>query len=427
MAAPRLLLQPDAQSLWVSPDGRWVAAFGQRPRATWHAQMPTTIFLFDAESGQVRVRIPIPDVPAGSIPPGGPAPPLAFDAESRLLAVATTKSLSLFSVPEGTPLISEALPESGNTPPGQPLRWEATRSSRCPPASSSPGEQTGCSRPPIRRTWRFPVPIGGSSAAAKLVEQVVLSWDVALPKTRIEDHPHDGPVRAVKLEPRDRFVVAAGDDRMIRVWDRGGGLRWSVGYPGVESLFSHVVSMPDEHTPWRSGSFDPTGAVFFTRLLDRIDVWDATNGERRGSFTSVLATSPDTGIWSFPGGKGRPRARELRILDVSRNTSVLSIPMEQNSPIDCTAVRFRAWQNFPEQFSPDSRFLVVGGEGNPGPGRKNSTLLIADVAEARVVARVQSGYQWAIGPAGKVLVVSDHGGRQARAPRLCTRHRPANR
>ena len=299
--------------------------------------MPTAIFLFDAESGQLRVRIPIPDVTADRlIAPQGPAPLLAFDAESRLLAVATTKSLSLFSVPEGTPLVSEALPELDNTPPVNPARREATRSSRCPPASSSPGGQTGCSRPPIRRTSRFPggFPIGGSSASAKLVEQVVLSWDVTLPRTRIEDHRHDGIVRAIKLDPRDRFVTAAGDDRMIRVWDRGGGLRWSVGYPGAGSLFSHTVSMPGEHTSWLSGNFDPTGAVFFTRIHDRIDVWDATSGGRRGSFTSVLAISPDNRYLVVTGGEGPPPARELRILDVSRNASVLSIPLEQNSPID---------------------------------------------------------------------------------------------
>ncbi len=37
-------------------------------------------------------------------------------------------------------------------------------------------------------------------------------------------------------------------------------------------------------------------------------------------------------------------------------------------------------------------------------------LLIVNLAEARVVARLQNGDQWAIGPAGKVLVVSDIAG-----------------
>ena len=100
-----------------------MAAFGQHPVPddfNNSVQMPMTVFLFDAESGQLRVRIPIPDVPPG-YRPLAPAPPLAFDAESHLLAVATAKSVSLFSVPEGTPLISEALPETGSPSADQPL------------------------------------------------------------------------------------------------------------------------------------------------------------------------------------------------------------------------------------------------------------------------------------------------------------------
>src|SRR5262249_35038218 len=94
---PGYRLQPDAHSLWVSTDGRWVAAFGQQPMASarYHGvQMPTTVFLFEAAAGQLRARIPIPDIPPASggrasISQGAPAPPLAFDAESRLLAMAT--------------------------------------------------------------------------------------------------------------------------------------------------------------------------------------------------------------------------------------------------------------------------------------------------------------------------------------------------
>ena len=42
-------LQPDAQSLWISPDGRWVAAFGQRPKTapsinSWPSRCPRRSF-----------------------------------------------------------------------------------------------------------------------------------------------------------------------------------------------------------------------------------------------------------------------------------------------------------------------------------------------------------------------------------------------
>ena len=195
---------------------------------------------------------------------------------------------------------------------------------------------------------------------------------MTLPRTRIEDHRHEGIVRAIKLDPRDRSVTAAGDDRMIRVWDRGGGLRWSLGYTGTGSLFSHTVSMPAEYSSRLSGVFDPTGAVFFTQILDRIGVWDATSGGRRWSFTSVLGISPDHRYLVVPWVEGSPPARELRILDASRNATVLSIPLQQNSPIDLYGhLGFRGLDGIPfprATFSPDSRFFIVAGQDKPGPG-----------------------------------------------------------
>jgi WD40 repeat protein len=498
--------QPDAQSLWVSPDGRWVAAFGLRrtvDNVFIDPQMPTTVFLFDSDSGQLRVRIPIPDVPAGQLP-SAPAPPLAFDAQSRLLGMATTRSLSLYSVPEGTPLISAALPELGNRLSGEPIPMEGIPIST--PSGLLFARRESRLFQAAHPSYLHGSPIGGSPDAARPVEQVVRSWDVTLPRSGIEDHHHEGIVRATKLDPRHRFITAAGDDRKIRVWDRGGGLRWSVGSPGQGSLYSHTVSMPGEHASL-SGNFDPTGTVFFTQIDDRIDVWDATSGVRRWSFTSVLAISPDNRYLVVTGGEGPPAARELRVLDVSRNASVLSIPLERNSPIDLYGqFGFRGLvQGFPQaMYSPDSRFLVVAGQDKPAgcdlrlmssvkgvsdiptggnalnivaavdnvlhfrtfdddgklvvdtdekrmsyrarqiedlrkqlvglwppheltesekervitaftsivdyaqpvPRVGNSTLLIANLAEARVVTRLQNGDQWAIGPAGKVLVVS---------------------
>ncbi len=408
---PGYRLQPDAQSLWVSPDSRWVAAFGQKPMVRYHGvEMPTTVFLFEAASGQLRARIPIPDIPPARVSQGAPAPPLAFDAESHLLAVATTKSLCLFSVPEGTPLISEALPELSGPPPGQPGAMRGTPDFTMPTslffargtnrlfAAAHPSDLNGTL-------------IGGDqflpSAANKVIEQVVFSWDVAVPKTRIEDHRHDEIVRAVKIDPRDRFVIAAGDDRTIRVWDRGGDLRWSVGYAGSGSLFPHLTPLPGENKLWESGSFDPTGAVISTSLPGRIEVWDAATGERRGSFASVLATSSDNRYLAVAGGDGTNPARELRILDLSRNAAVLSLPVERDSPIDLYGrggSKSVALSMPRARFSPDSRFFVVAGLD-----KGSSSLLIANLAEARVVARLPNA-QWAIGPAGKVLVAGEMAG-----------------
>ena len=210
---------------------------------------------------------------------------------------------------------------------------------------------------------------------------------MTLPRTRIEDHRHDGIVRAVKLDPRDRFVVAAGDDRMIRVWDRGGRLRWSVGYPGAGSLFYQSSSRGSRAQHCAKRQLRSDGCRVFHaaprphRRLGR--------DQRRAP--GVIHVGPgheprSTGIWSFPGRKGPAPARELRILDVSRNAAVLSIPWE------------RLWDCKPGSRLANSREcsarLPVPGRGwasQPRAGDGNSTLLIADLAEARVVARLPNG------------------------------------
>ncbi len=324
--------QADTASLWVSPDGRWVAAIGQRPSTDQFNPsnvMPRTIFLFDAESAQVRARIPNPDVAyAGASL--GTAPTLAFDADSRVLAVATTRSLSLFSVPGGTPLISEPLPDLSNPTPGQPRPEGAGQGSTI---STNLLFARGASRlfSAVHPSSLFASPFSRSpSAAAQLVVQGVQSWDVALARARVEDRRHDGPVRAVKFEPGDR-LVAAGDDRVIRTWDRGGGLRWSVGHPGAGSLY-RLVARDQTLEPWRSGILDATGTAFFTALPGRIDVWDAATGERRGSFPSLLAMSPDRRYLVIPRAEAAGQVHELSLVDVSRDSTILSIPLEQKLP-----------------------------------------------------------------------------------------------
>ncbi len=238
-----------------------------------------------------------------------------------------------------------------------------------------------------------------------------------LPRTRIEDHLNDAPIRAVKFESRNRFVTTGSDDHVIREWERKAGLRWSVGYPGMDFAFGEFRSDTAERT-LESGTFDPTGAVFLTVLPDRIDVWDATSGQRRGSFNLDVTPSPDNRYLVIPARAGSPAARELRILDLSRNALAMSIPCEQTFSV--------------ARFSPDSRFLVAAGRatpletptrflrtspyshyynrqlrGNPGLW---SSLVIADVAHTRVVARLENCDDWAFGPAGKVIVVSQTAG-----------------
>jgi len=378
----------DVQSLWISPNGHWVAAFGQPQRRGGRApQTPTTIFLLEAESGRLRSRIPFPDDRIGQFLF---APVLAFDAESRLLALATTQRLSLFSIPDGTPLVGSVLSQPDNPTDGQPPSSPVDSIYSVPTRllfgerasrlflSAYPSNRIGS---PSSMGFGFNA---DPKSAAKPVEQVIRSWDVSLPRIKTEAHPHDGPVRSLTLHPRDGSLVAVGDDRMIRMWDRRGDLRWSVGFPGAESLYSESVLAPGDKRPsWGSGHFDPTSAVFSTSLPGRIEVWDAATGERRGSYPSVLAASPDHRYLVISEAEGAGQAHQLKVIDVSRNTTVLSVPLGQP---------FRQ-----ARFSPDSRFVVVG----------MPDLTIADVAQGRIVARIPNGGRRGIGPASKVLVVGD--------------------
>jgi WD40 repeat protein len=393
----------DVASLCVSPDGRWVAAFGQPPGLL--TVLPTTVFVFDAGSGRVRGRIPLPGKRAGGSD-SGPAPRLAFDPEGRVLAVATADDLSIFSVPEGHPLGSAARAGSDRAPPGPPPRNGGMPIFSMPTGLIfAPGAaRLYLAAHPCDANGFAPRGMGPGAdpaAAAGPAEQVVQAWDVSLPKVRAEVHTHDGPVRAIRIEPRHQFVVAGGDDRILRAWDRGGGLRWSGSYPEVKGPFGPPLGPISQLFLAMYGTFDPTGAVVFAVLpdRDRIDVWDAASGERHGSFGGVLAASPDNRYLVVAGAADGPPqapAGAIRVIDVARNNSVLSFPMGKSVP--------RA------RFSPDSRFLVAGAEGNPGPAKEELTLLIADVAAARVVARPRGGSQWAIGPAGKTLFVYDPAG-----------------
>ena len=238
--------------------------------------------------------------------------------QSRLLAVATTKSLSLFSVPEGQPLISEARwPSWTATPLGNLSGWEA--------AGLHDAHRPCCSRRGTNRLYEAVHPSDSErflpdrqrrSAAAKLVEQVVQAWDLTLPQDRDRDPSprRDRPGRQARSARS--VVTAAGDDRMIRVWDRGGGLRWSVGDPGAgmpvrpRSLRWGTNAMP------RTAGSSIRRVPCFSRGTFRSDRIDALGRDQRRSprvsFKSILALSPDHRYLVVAGEKVRPTPRRAK-------------------------------------------------------------------------------------------------------------------
>ena len=191
--------------------------------------MPTTIFLFEAESGQLRVRSRFPTCrPIGTIMLH--QLPLHRWPSTRKAACSRwppPRAFPFSQFPRAHRWSPRPCRSWTGHPPGNPLgcwdgRQPGLHDAHRP--SLRPGDKPSIrGRPSVGRI-RFPERFVHRRliVATKVVEQVVLSWDVTLPRTRIEDYRHEGIVRAIKLDPRDRSVTTAGDDRMIREWDRGG-------------------------------------------------------------------------------------------------------------------------------------------------------------------------------------------------------------
>ena len=137
----------DVPSLCVSPDGHWVAAFGL-PHGS-DIGMPTAIFLFDAGSGRLRgaSRWPLtgPATPRAARPLGWRSTPRAACSRWRPPGISPSTRF-----PRASRSARRRWPGPISRLLVRPLRMEACRSSRCPPASRSRREARDCTWPRTR-------------------------------------------------------------------------------------------------------------------------------------------------------------------------------------------------------------------------------------------------------------------------------------
>ena len=94
------------------------------------------------------------------------------------------------------------------------------------------------------------------------------------PFLQIENGMHTGPVRAIAIDPSERFSITASDDRTARVWDLATGKLLQVLRPpqalgGDGQLFTAAIS-PDGSTVALGGYTGPDPGPFSVYLFNPI-------------------------------------------------------------------------------------------------------------------------------------------------------------
>jgi WD40 repeat protein len=183
-----------------------------------------------------------------------------------------------------------------------------------------------------------PLPAGGAALPARMT-----------PLVRDFETKHVGPVFALAVMPGGKYLLSAGADRHIRVWDTA-----TVKEVKVFDGTSHVV---------RSLTVNGLGNIAASGGDDgAVRVWDVALGKEAFTLTghagSVrgVAFSPNGGYILSGGEDGT-----LRLWDVQTKEAVRNLKVGQ--PITCLA------------FCPDGRRALVGGE--------SGTVAIFDLEAAR--------------------------------------------
>jgi len=406
--APRLVVSPDDQWLAVIEDYKFVLQSAP-------PQFPIGVMILDATSGQVRARHPMPTMD-NTYQSQCVMPLLAFGAEGRLLAVVTARQVTIFTVPEGKLVLAENLPVSRVTLPTNPQEAPRHQEPQLPIGLQfdREGARIVTATDPTLDDPEAFNRFQGRQSPPVAKQRIVQIWDVSQARLRPELQFFEGAIQSVRFGPRDRLIAVGGDDRQIHVRDQAGH-RWTVGYAGQGGLFQSDGQEGNGVTR-QYGRFDPSGRVFTTRLADRVDLWDTKTGRLRRSFSpgpDLKTWDPTTGQFQRSVARNRvlttspderamvildyvdPGKQAIRVLGIAEDEWILTIP-EAASPVE---------------FSPDSRYLVAQVRTRGGG---ESSLIVGDLAERRIVHRLQfgepaydglNGRRWWFGPDGKIIAV----------------------
>jgi WD40 repeat protein len=185
------------------------------------------------------------------------------------------------------------------------------------------------------------------------------------------------PLYKVAFRPDGKWLVAAGADGGVRVWDTGKRhlvrtIACTAGFnPGFDPSRGRSSAVTDL-------AFSPDGQQLATTVMNEatVRVWDVTTGKELWSLTgnpaqtvSCVAFSPDGSLLASGGWPNRPKApdRTVRIWDVASRREVRTLTGHTHS-VNSVA------------FSPDGRWLASAGDDltvriwDPATGRPLRTL-----------------------------------------------------
>ncbi|MCA9215200.1 MAG: WD40 repeat domain-containing protein [Planctomycetales bacterium] len=177
---------------------------------------------------------------------------------------------------------------------------------------------------------------------------------------RLQARTTDPVVTALRIHPNGKWMVTAGDDHVVRIWDinRGTELRRLSG-----------------HTDWvDAATFSPDGNLLATAGKDhRLLLWDLTTGKR-----TAMVPPGDTAISAIAFSRSGSKLaivgfdRSIQIYDVEHQTLMRALPAP------CRDMRCI-------EFSPDDRLIAGGG--------RNGKLAVYDVPSGKQLALLDAHRQ----------------------------------
>src|SRR5262249_24991071 len=200
---------------------------------------------------------------------------------------------------------------------------------------------------PGHETWVYGLafsPPDGCWLLSASEDKSLKLWEVASARKLADFHGHQGATRCVAFSPDGRLAVSGGQDHAVKLWLTT--QRAPLIFTGHDRAVRDLAFLPDSQRLVSGVGVDST--------RDRLQLWDATTGERLGpSFAGspevyALALHPDGGrlatagpdgiagdgtVWVFDPSTDQPvreqKAHTAEVTDVVYSLRVWDLPTGQ--------------------------------------------------------------------------------------------------